>query len=199
MSFIDISDESRLLPDTAESKPPSERLRARELARPPAGGGLRSTQQPARIRHMPRYVIKTINDDGTTGCEAFDGIAENEEAAKDRMAREYGHRDYAGLRDCSGFAGSNDRIVITQEPEPVYIDAGGYQFIIFDRGKLTECMMMWDTDAEAFRTPTHHVSAHLNEDVLALLAKAYSTGLADGSRIGRYAAKAEIRKALEIA
>ena len=75
------------------------------------------------------------------------------------MAREYGHRDYAGLRDCSGFAGSNDRIVITQEPEPVYIDAGGYQFIIFDRGKLTECMMMWDTDAEAFRTPTHHVSA----------------------------------------
>ena len=40
---------------------------------------------------------------------------------------------------------------------------------------------------------------HLNKDVLALLAKAYSTGLADGSRIGRYAAKAEIRKALEIA
>jgi hypothetical protein len=33
MTVVDISDESRLLPDTARSKPPSKRLRDREIAR----------------------------------------------------------------------------------------------------------------------------------------------------------------------
>jgi hypothetical protein len=147
---------------------------------------------------MPRYVIKTIEHDGAAGPTAFDGIADNEKAAKERMAREHGFRDYATLNDSCGFSGSNDRIVITQEPEPVVIRARGYDFVIKEPGKPLERLTMWDDDEECLEASTQHFSAHLNEHVMDLLAKAYDAGRAAGERRGRYAAKAEIRQALEI-
>jgi hypothetical protein len=148
---------------------------------------------------MTRYVIKCIEHDGSPGVESYDGIAATEDEAKENMAREHGHLTYDSLDRCEGWAGAHGRIVITQEPEPVEIQGRRYVFVITNRGKLNERLSMSDCEDELYGTPTHHVSEHLNQEVLRLIEGAYRAGHFAGERSGRYDAKAEIRRVLEIA
>lgn len=149
---------------------------------------------------MPRYVIKTVDEDGTIGaCTAFDGIADNEENAKQRMARSYGHQDYESLLNCGDFAGPRDRIVITEEPMQVAVEGEHYHFLIHESGKGDERVEMWDAEVELLNLRTGHVSPSMNLDVLKLIERAYREGYDAGEIDGAHKARAEIRRVLEIA
>lgn len=149
---------------------------------------------------MPRFVISIVNEDGSPVTTAFDCTADTEEQAKLLMAGRYGASDYASLLARTPFVGARERVVVTQEPEPIEVRGKHYCFIVHEFGKSNERLEMLDMDGEEelMNFETKSALPFPTEGLVKVIEQAYLAGRDDGERYGVAAAKAEIRRFLEI-